>query len=144
VGGGVVWWGAVGVGVSDDDAFDALVGAEGAAGPSDDGLVVTGAGADLGESDEPELDDGPSPGGGASPGGTAAVENSPAVVVEGPESIGRPVSTWDVLERLPPDARTTAKATTTRVATTIPGSSSRHRAVHQSPSEASHSAGVPP
>ncbi len=134
----------MGLGVSGDDGFDALEGAEGAAGPSDDGLVVTGApGADLGESDEPEFDDGTSVGGGASPGGTAAVEKSPAMVVEGPESIGRLVSTCDVSARRPPDARTTAKATTTRVTTTIPGSSSRQRVVHQSPSDDSHSAGAP-
>ncbi len=125
-----------------DDGFDSLAGDDDGAGPpddDDDALAVTGATdwVDLSTAGEPVS-------GGASPGGTAAVENSPAMVVEGPESIGRLVSIWDVVERLAPDARTTAKATTTRVATTIPGSSSRHRAVHQSPSEASHSAGVPP
>ncbi|MEN3315205.1 MAG: hypothetical protein V7605_1439, partial [Acidimicrobiaceae bacterium] len=77
------------------------------------------------------------------PTGGSAVAKSPGMVVEGSEAIGRLVSTWDGSDRLVPEARTTAKATTTRLATTMPGRRSFHRAVHQSCSEASQAAGLP-
>jgi len=148
IGSGVVFGGAttcvsggdVTAGPPVGDGFDDLAGGDDVAGPSDDALVVTGVADWVGLVAADEALSGAA----VSAGGTAAVENSPAMVVEGPESRGRLVSTWDVLTRLPPVARTTAKATTTRATTTIPGSSSRQRVVHQSPSDVSHPAGDPP
>jgi len=135
--GAVVAVGLVGGGVCAGDVgagVEVLGGADDTAGRSA-GLVVTGP------VDEPDL----KPVGADVVGSLgASVANKPGTVVDGSDAIGRRVSTWDVSARLVPEASTTAKATTTRVATTMPGRRSFHRAVHQSCNEASQAPGSPP